>query len=118
MRMVRLETDSPDILRECIMSVRKAGRVAVIGDYYMLANNFPIGAFMEKGLTMAGGQVFVQKYWRQLLELLEQGKIDPTPIITHVLPLERASVGYEIFNKHQDNAIKVLLRPPSQATPS
>jgi len=111
MRALRLETDSPEVLRECIMAVRKAGRVSVIGDYYWMANMFPIGAFMEKGLQMRGGQVYVQKYWKYLLEQLESGAIDPLPIVTHCLPLERAVEGYQIFDKHQDGAIKVLLRP-------
>jgi len=111
MRALRLETDSPEVLRECIMAVRKAGRVSVIGDYYWMANMFPIGAFMEKGLQMRGGQVFVQKYWRYLLEQMESGAIDPLPIVTHVLPLERAVEGYRIFDKHEQGAIKVLIRP-------
>jgi len=111
MRAVKLETDSPEVIRECIMAVRKAGRVSVIGDYYMMANMFPIGAFMEKGLQMRGGQVFVQKYWNYLLEQMEAGAFDPTKIVTHRLPIDQAVEGYKLFDKHLDGAIKVLIHP-------
>jgi len=111
MRALKLETDSPEVLRECIMAVRKAGHVSVIGDYYWMANMFPIGAFMEKGLTMRGGQVYVQKYWKYLLEQMEKGAFDPTQIVTHSLPIDKAVEGYRIFDKHEEGAIKVLIRP-------
>lgn len=41
----------------------------------------------------------------------EQGKIDPSFVITHVLPLEEAPKGYDIFKKKEDNCIKVVLKP-------
>lgn len=50
---------------------------------------------MEKGLTVSGGLVYIQKYWKQLLEYIEQGKVDPTVIITHTMPLEKAAEAYK-----------------------
>ena len=64
---MRIETDTNEILKECIICVRKGGSVSVVGDYYSTTNAFPIGAFMEKGLTMRGGQVHIQQYWKKLL---------------------------------------------------
>jgi threonine dehydrogenase-like Zn-dependent dehydrogenase len=109
-RAVKLETDTSDVLYEAITAVRKAGTVSVVGDYYALTNNYPIGAFMEKGLTMRGGQVFAQKYWKQLLQWIEQGLFDPTFVITHSMPLENAATAYKMFDQHSDGMVKVILK--------
>jgi len=110
-RTLGLETDSPVVLTEAILACRKGGIVSIIGDYFAYANQFPIGPMMEKSLTVRGGQVFVQKYWKQLLGYIEAGKVDPTFIITHHLPLSRADVAYRMFDKREDNIVKVILRP-------
>jgi len=47
-RAMKLETDTPEILTEAITCCRKAGKIGIVGDYFSTANNFPIGAFMEK----------------------------------------------------------------------
>jgi len=112
-RLIRAETDTPDILSECIMTCRKGGHISIIGDYYAYANRFPIGALMEKSLHVAGGQVFIQKYWKQLLEYIESGKVDLTWAVTHRLPIDQASEGYRLFDQHEDNVLKVVLQTPS-----
>lgn len=106
-----LETDTSEIINELIYSVRKGGRIGVVGDYIGYSNHFNFGAFMEKGLTMAGGQVYIQKYWPILLPKIESGEIDPTFVITHTLPLGEAPKGYQIFDDKVDGCIKVLLKP-------
>lgn len=53
-RTLKLETDTADILTECIKSVRKFGTVSIIGVYSGYCNHFPIGAMMEKDLTVRG----------------------------------------------------------------
>jgi len=110
-RTTGIETDSSDILREMIISCRKAGNIAIIGDYFKDTNQFPIGAMMEKGLTVKGSQVYVQKYWKQLLGYIERGLVDPSFIITHTMPLEKIDEAYKMFNKKLDNCIKVLIKP-------
>lgn len=112
-RMFHLETDTPEILKEMIYSVRKGGRISIVGDYYQTANGFPIGGLMEKGLTVCAGQTHVQKYWHKLLEHLEKGDIDPSFIITHTLPLEKAVEAYKMFDQKENNAVKIILKPPS-----
>lgn len=108
---VQLETDALDIISEMIFVVRKAGRIALIGDYFAVGNGFPIGAFMEKGLTMRGGQLFCQKYWKYLLNLIETGRVDPRFVITHTLPLSEASRAYKMFAHMEDGAVKVVMKP-------
>jgi len=109
-RAIKAETDTPEIVTEAIKCVRNGGHVALIGDYFFTANQFPIGAMMEKGITVRGGQVFVQKYWKQLLQYFQEGKVDPTFVITHEMPLEKADEAYRMFDKREDGAIKILLK--------
>ncbi|GIL44617.1 hypothetical protein Vafri_2144, partial [Volvox africanus] len=105
-----METDTADILNELIYCCRKGGTIACVGVYVGMTNRFNIGAFMEKGLTLKAGQTPVQKYWHQLLEMVKQGKLDPTMVITHELPLEDVPHGYKIFNEKTDGCIKVILK--------
>lgn len=105
-----LETDSVDILKECIIACKKGGRIGLIGDYFGVTNGFPIGAMMEKGLTVSGGQVYVQKYWKYLLEQIENGVVDPSMIITDHMPLDEVAQAYNKFGHQEDGCIKVVLR--------
>jgi threonine dehydrogenase-like Zn-dependent dehydrogenase len=106
-----LETDPAYIINEMITCVRKGGRMSIVGVYSGYCNGFKIGAFMEKGLTMAAGQCPVQKYWEQLMELIQQGKLDPSFVVTHIAPLEKGPDMYKLFNDKKDGVVKVILRP-------
>lgn len=108
---VRLESDRPTALREVIVACRKGGKVSVPGVYGGFIDKFPMGAAMNKGLTIKTGQTHVQKYLKPLLEHIQNGDIDPSFVITHELPLEEAPKGYEIFKNKQDDCIKVVLKP-------
>lgn len=108
---VRLESDRPTALREVIVACRKGGNVSVPGVYGGFIDKFPMGAAMNKGLTIKTGQTHVHKYLKPLLEHIQNGDIDPSFVITHQLPLEQAPKGYEIFKQKQENCIKVVLKP-------
>jgi threonine dehydrogenase-like Zn-dependent dehydrogenase len=110
-RALSLETDALNIVNEMVKVCKKAGHIALIGDYFAFGNHFPIGPFMEKSITMRGGQVFVQKYWETLLGFITEGKFDPTFLITHTLPFTKAADGYKMFCNHEDGCVKVLLKP-------
>lgn len=107
----RLGTDRQHVLRETIMACRKGGRVSVPGVYGGIGDKLPIGAFMQKGLTIKTGQTHVQKYLPKLLELILDGKIDTTDLISHRLPLEQAPMGYKNFHDNQNEWTKVVLQP-------
>ncbi|GLC33166.1 hypothetical protein PLESTB_000363500 [Pleodorina starrii] len=114
-----METDTADILNELIYCCRKGGTIACVGVYVGLTNGFNIGAFMEKGLTLKAGQTPVQKFWHKLLDMIKGGKLDPTIVITHELPVEDAPQAYKMFNDKTDGCIKVVLKTSmarSQAT--
>jgi threonine dehydrogenase-like Zn-dependent dehydrogenase len=107
----RLGTDRPHVLREVLMACRKGGRVSVPGVYGGVGDKIPIGALMEKGLQVRTGQTHVQKYLRPLLEMIGEGKIDTTFLISHRLPLEDAPKGYKLFKEEQNETTKVVLKP-------
>jgi len=108
---MRQETERPFALREAIMSCRNGGIVSVIGVYGGLMDKFPIGALMNRGLSIKSGQCHVQRYMRPLLDRILNGDIDPTFIITHRIPLSDAARGYELFKNKQDDCLKVVLKP-------
>jgi threonine dehydrogenase-like Zn-dependent dehydrogenase len=108
---VRLETDRPIALREAIQACRNGGTVSVIGVYGGLLDKFPMGAVMNRSLTIKAGQCHVQRYMQPLLERIQHGELDPSFVITHRLRLEDAPRGYEMFVHKQDNCEKVVLNP-------
>lgn len=69
MRAVGLEGDSSDTIAACIKATRKCGNVALIGDFFFETNKFPIGALMEKTITLRGGQLMAQKVRTNRLNL-------------------------------------------------
>jgi threonine dehydrogenase-like Zn-dependent dehydrogenase len=112
---LRLETERPFALREAIMSCRNGGIVSVVGVYGGLMDKFPIGAVMNRGLTIKAGQCHVHRYMRPLLERIENGELDPTFVITHTLPLSEAAQGYDLFKHKQDECLKVVLKTEAAA---
>jgi len=108
---VRMTTDRAHAIREAIMCCRKGGTLSVPGVYIGFPDKFPLGALMNKGLTVRAGQTHVAKYHRQLLARIEKGEIDPSFVITHRLPLSEGPEAYKKFRDKQDNCIKVVLKP-------
>ena len=105
-----LETDRPIALREAIMSCRNGGTVSVIGVYGGFADKFPIGSLMQRSITIRSGQAHVQRYMRPLLELIENGDIDPSFVVTHIMSLEDAAKGYDMFKNKEDGCIKIVMK--------
>jgi threonine dehydrogenase-like Zn-dependent dehydrogenase len=107
----RLESERPYALREAIMSCRNGGIVSVVGVYGGLVDKFPMGALMNRGLSIRTGQCHVQRYLRPLLQRIENDEIDPSFIVTHRLPLDEAPRGYDLFKHKEDDCLKVVLKP-------
>jgi threonine dehydrogenase-like Zn-dependent dehydrogenase len=107
----RMETDRPYVLREAIMSCRNGGIVSIVGVYGGFVDKFPMGALMNRGLSIRTGQCHVQRYLRPLLERVQNGEIDPSFVVTHRLPLDEAPRGYELFKHKEDDCLKVVLKP-------
>jgi threonine dehydrogenase-like Zn-dependent dehydrogenase len=85
--------------------------VSVPGVYIGFPDKIPMGAFMNKGLTMKTGQTHVHKYYRKLLQKIESGEIDTSFVITHELPLRDGPGAYRMFRDQADGCIKVVLKP-------
>jgi threonine dehydrogenase-like Zn-dependent dehydrogenase len=106
-----LETDRPNTLRQAIQSCRKGGTVSIPGVYGGLIDKFPIGAAFAKGLTLRMGQTHVHRYMKPLLEKVRNHDVDPSFVITHRLDLDSAGQGYHMFQRKEDECIKVVMKP-------
>jgi threonine dehydrogenase-like Zn-dependent dehydrogenase len=108
---IKLTTDRVHALRQAIYCCRKGGTVSVPGVYIGFPDKMPMGALMNKGLTLKTGQTHMHRYMKPLLAMIEDGKIDPSFVITHRLKLDQAPVGYKTFRDKEDGCIKVVLQP-------
>lgn len=106
-----LESDRPVVVRQVIMCCRKAGTISIPGVYGGLADKIPLGALMNKGLTIKTGQTHVHRYVPKLLDHIRNGDIDPSFVVTHRLPLTQADQAYTTFREKKDGCIKVVLDP-------
>jgi threonine dehydrogenase-like Zn-dependent dehydrogenase len=108
---MRMETDRISALRECIMACRNGGTVSIPGVYGGFVDKMPLGSIMNRSLTIRTGQTHVHRYLRPLLERIKKGDIDPSFVITHTMPLTDAPEGYKMFRDHEDECIKIVLKP-------
>lgn len=108
---VMLETDRPHVLREMIYVCRPAGTLSIPGVYGGLVDKIPMGALMNKGLTVRTGQTHVNRWTDDLLKRIEDGQVDPSFVITHTASLEQGPEMYKTFRDKQDGCIKVVLKP-------
>jgi threonine dehydrogenase-like Zn-dependent dehydrogenase len=106
----RMESDRPIALREAIMACKNGGTVSVIGVYGGFIDKFPAGAMMNRSIRIMTGQCHVQRYTKKLLGLIEEGKIDPSFVITHTMKLDDAPRGYEMFVNKEHNCEKIVLK--------
>ena len=106
-----LATDRPHALRQAIFCCRKGGTVSIPGVYGGFLDKFPMGAAFGKGLTFKMGQTNMMKYMKPLFSAIEEGKIDPTFIISHRLKIDEAPNGYSQFNTEKDTWRKIVLSP-------
>lgn len=106
-----METARPIVLRQAIMACRKAGTVSIPGVYGGVADKIPVGALMNKALTIKTGQTHVQHYLKPLMDHVERGDIDPSFVITHRTRLDDAPEAYRMFQAKRDNCVKVVMQP-------
>jgi 2-desacetyl-2-hydroxyethyl bacteriochlorophyllide A dehydrogenase len=98
-------------LRSALAAVRPGGVVSVIGVFSEPGFDFPIGIAFARDLTFRIGLANIRSNIPRIARLVEHGRLDPRPIISHRLALEEGARGYRIFDAHSDNALKVLLKP-------
>ncbi|MCY1039781.1 glutathione-dependent formaldehyde dehydrogenase [Corallococcus sp. bb12-1] len=94
-----------------VESLAKAGTLSIIGVYPQTMNAFPIGAAMNKNLTLRMGNCNHRKYIPRLLELVRSGTVDPTAILSHVKSMASAIDAYRNFDLRKPGWVKVELEP-------
>jgi 2-desacetyl-2-hydroxyethyl bacteriochlorophyllide A dehydrogenase len=98
----------PDALDLAIRLTRKAGTVVAIG-VYAGPCRVHMGLVWIKALTLKSGHANVIGHVDRVLGMLAAGTLDPTPLVTHHLPLDDAAEAYEIYDRRE--ALKIVLAP-------
>jgi threonine dehydrogenase-like Zn-dependent dehydrogenase len=109
-QMARMQLDRPLAVREAIMACRSGGIISMMGVYAGFVDKFPLGAFMNRGLTLRTGQCHVHRYMKPLLERIERGEIDPSFVVSHHMNLDETAEGYDMFMNKRDDVMKIVLR--------
>ena len=106
--------DAPSqVLDWALKSIAKAGTLSIVG-LYPEGRLFPIGAALDKNLTIKAGNTPHRKYIPDLIELVEAGAIDPAQILTQAEPLEDAIEAYKAFDRRESGWVKVELKPDAE----
>jgi len=108
---LRLQTDRPVAVREAIYHCRKGGTVAVLGVFAGVVDKFPLGALMNKGLTVRSAQMHGQRYIPMLLERMRSGELVTEYLATHVMSLDDSPRGFGIFNDKADDCVRAVFTP-------
>jgi threonine dehydrogenase-like Zn-dependent dehydrogenase len=104
--------DRLSALLAAIDSVRRGGTLSISGVYGGMVDPLPMFQLFDKGIQLRMGQAHVRRWTDEILPLLEDG--DPLAVddlTTHKVPLDEAPQAYEMFQKKEDGAIKVVLKP-------
>jgi threonine dehydrogenase-like Zn-dependent dehydrogenase len=109
----RMAVDRLDALHTALKAVRRAGTVSVSGVYGGEVDPMPMMEMFDRGITMRMGQCHVKRWIDDILPLVldSSDPLGTEDLATHLLPLEDAPHGYEIFQKKQDACVKVILQP-------
>jgi threonine dehydrogenase-like Zn-dependent dehydrogenase len=101
---------TPAAFESAVGMVRRGGRVVVVGVYAGESVELQLGVYWARALTLRfSGICPVHAWWERAMDELVAGRIDPSPLISHRLPLEDAAEGYALFDRRQ--ATKVVLLP-------
>lgn len=100
---------NPDAFAQTLRSVRRAGRVSVVG-LFPDPVQLPIQELVYYGVQISMGLGNLTRV-DKLMGLVETGRVDLTPLATHSFSLEAALEAYDLFENHKDQCVKVLLKP-------
>ena len=110
--MEKAGLDRLGALTASIDTVRRGGTISIIGVYGGMADPLPMLTLFDKQIQLRMGQANVKRWVDDLMPLLTDGNpLAVDDLATHLLPLDEAPRGYEIFQKKEDGAIKVVLQP-------
>jgi threonine dehydrogenase-like Zn-dependent dehydrogenase len=109
----KLGIDRLSVLHSAIDAVRRGGTISLSGVYGGMIDPMPMMDLFDKQIQLRMGQANVKRWIDDIMPLVQEDS-DPLGVedlATHKLPLEQAPHAYEIFQKKQDGAIKILLQP-------
>lgn len=109
--VINVEKGTMKVIELCTEAVRRSGIISVVGVYASPYDNFPIHRIFDKGLTMQFGQAQVHLFIDECFQMVQNGSVVLDDIITHRLPLEKASDAYDMFKQKTDDCVKVVLKP-------
>lgn len=115
-QQLRIETDRPHALREAIIACRKGGTVFALGVFVGLVDKFPMGALMNKGLTLRGAQQHGERCIPMLLERMATGELKTAHLMTHPMPLDEGPRGYDYFKNKKDGCVRAVFQPDGQSS--
>ena len=100
-------------LNQAIESVRRGGTISIVGVYGGMADPLPMLKMFDKGIQIRMGQAHVKRWTDQIVPLLtdDSDPLGVDDLTTHRLPLTDAPRAYDMFQKKEDGAIKVVLHP-------
>ena len=110
--MQRAGVDRMSALYSAIDIVRRGGTISLSGVYGGMADPMPMLTLFDKQIQLRMGQANVKKWVDDIMPLLTDD--DPLGVdgfATHTLPLAEAPHAYDIFQKKQDGAVKIVLKP-------
>jgi threonine dehydrogenase-like Zn-dependent dehydrogenase len=112
LQSTKLQLDRATALRECMSAIRRGGTLSISGVYAGPIQTFPLGDLFDMQIQLRMGQANVWQWVEDIVPLLnDDDPLGVEDLKTHEMPLEDAPLGYEIFQKKQDGAIKCVLKP-------
>jgi threonine dehydrogenase-like Zn-dependent dehydrogenase len=104
--------DRLDALYSAIDIVRRGGTISLSGVYGGAADPMPMLTMFDKQIQLRMGQANVKRWVDDIMPLLtDDDPLGVDTFATHVLPIEDAPHAYDIFQKKEDGAVKVILVP-------
>jgi threonine dehydrogenase-like Zn-dependent dehydrogenase len=93
--------------------VRRGGTISLIGVYGGMADPLPMLTLFDKQVQLRMGQANVKRWVDDLMPLVtrDDDPLGTEGFPTHRLPLDQAPEAYSMFQKKQDGAIKIVLKP-------
>ena len=117
-QQLRLQSDRPTALRQAIYACRKGGSLFILGVFGGFVDKFPLGAVMNKALTVRGAQQHGQRYIPRILQHIADGELSTEHLATHVMPLDQGPLGYQMFKEKQDGCVRAVFQPNGTGSPS
>jgi threonine dehydrogenase-like Zn-dependent dehydrogenase len=112
LQTTKLQLDRATALRECMSSIRRGGTLSLSGVYTGPIQAFQLGDLFDMQIQVRMGQANVRRWVDDIMPLLNDDDLLGTEDLkTHEMPLDDAPLGYEIFQKKKDGAIKIVLKP-------